>query len=98
MQFLPNFIVFACGAPLPFGNFLTKRPQITFGAVAKGHPFDHFACGICDLHAIYRWEILIQKKNGGEFKILFTIRGFCIYKGLPTIALPGQSYLVRKYL
>jgi len=77
---------------------LAKRAQITFGAVAKGHPFDHFACGICDLHAIYRWEILIQKKNGGEFKILFTIRGFCIHEGLPTIPLLGQSYLVRQYL
>ncbi len=34
--------------------------------------------------AIYRWENLIQKKkqNGGEFKILFTIRGFYTYEGL----------------
>ncbi len=54
-----------------------------------GHPFDHFACGICELHAtpfmlaIYRWENLIQEKqNGGEFKILFTIHGFYTHEGL----------------
>jgi hypothetical protein len=34
-----------------------------------GHPFDHFACGIRELHAtpiisaIYRWESLIQIKT-----------------------------------
>jgi hypothetical protein len=34
-----------------------------------GHPFDHFACGICELHAtpfmlaIYRWESFIQEKT-----------------------------------
>jgi hypothetical protein len=34
-----------------------------------GHPFDHFACGICELHAtpfmlaIYCWENLIQEKT-----------------------------------
>jgi hypothetical protein len=49
-----------------------------------GHPFDHFACGICKWHAkpitsaIYRWE---KKQNGGEFKILFTIRGFYTHEG-----------------
>jgi len=38
LQFLPNFIVFACGSPLPFGIWqFAKRAQITFGAVAKGN-------------------------------------------------------------
>jgi hypothetical protein len=70
MQFLPNFIVFACGAPLPFGNLL-KGLKLLLVLLQKviGHPFDHFACGICELHAtpimsaIYRWENLIQKKT-----------------------------------
>jgi hypothetical protein len=65
MQFLPNFIVFACGAPLPlpFGNLLKGLKKL-LALLQKviGHPFDHFACRICELHAkpiisaIYRWE------------------------------------------
>jgi hypothetical protein len=58
-----------------------------------GDPFDHFACGIWELHAtpiisaIYRWENLIQKKKMEfkiEFKILFTIHGFYTHEGLST--------------
>jgi hypothetical protein len=67
MQFLPNLIAFACGAPLPFGNLLKGLLAQLHKVI--GHPFDHFACGICELHAtpimsaIYCWENLIQKKT-----------------------------------
>jgi hypothetical protein len=66
LQFLPNFFVFACGAPLLFDN-LPKGLKQLLVLLQKviGYPFDHFACGICELHAtpfilaIYRWENLI---------------------------------------
>jgi hypothetical protein len=67
------------------------------------HPFDHFACGIHELHAtpitsaIYRWGELFRIK-----KILFsifTIQGFFIpMKAYPTTPLfSGQSNLVRLF-
>jgi hypothetical protein len=66
MQFLLNFTEFACGAPLPFGNFLKGlKHLLVLLQKAIGLPFKHFAHGIRELHAkpiilaIYRWENLI---------------------------------------
>ena len=63
MQYLPNLIVFACGAPLPFGNLLKGlKHLLVLLQKAIGLPFKHFAHGIRELHAkpiilaIYRWE------------------------------------------
>jgi hypothetical protein len=58
MQFVPNVIIFACGALL---SLLLVLLQMVID-----HPFDCFACGICELHvkpimsAIYRWENLFD--------------------------------------
>ena len=91
MQFLPNFTVFACGAPLPFGNLLKGLKQL-LALLQKviGHPFDHFAfrnlriaCNADHFSNIPLGELNSErKKNGGEFKILFTIRGFYTHEGL----------------
>ncbi len=107
MQFLPNFIVFACGAPLPFGNLLKGLKEL-LALLQKviGLPFDHFASGICELHAtpiisaIYRWENLIQKKNKMEGSLKFCLPSAVSIpmKAYPTIPLSGQSNLVRRYL
>ncbi len=50
------------------GNPPPKKKQLVLLQKVIGHPFDHFACGICELHAtpfmlaIYSWENLIQEK------------------------------------
>jgi hypothetical protein len=63
MQFVPNVIIFACGALL---SLLLVLLQMVID-----HPFDRFACGICELHAkpimsaIYRWENLFDGTFSG---------------------------------
>jgi hypothetical protein len=69
-------IAFACGAPLPFGNFLKGLKKL-FVLLQKviGHPFDHFACGTGDLHAVLRiWEVY-----PGSWILIFTHPGSWIW-------------------
>jgi hypothetical protein len=52
MQFLPNFIEFACGAPLPFANLLKglkQRLELLLKVIRC--PFVHSACSIREFHA-----------------------------------------------
>ncbi len=91
IQFLLNFIEFACDAPLPFGN-LPKRLKQLLVQLQKvvGLPFKNFASGNSRIACkadhfsnIPLGELNLEKKlNGGEYKILFTVRGFYINEGL----------------
>jgi hypothetical protein len=62
-----------------------------------GHPFDHFAGGICELHAtpiilaIYRWENLIQKKKEASLKFCLPSAVFILTRAYPTIPLSAGA-------
>jgi hypothetical protein len=63
-----NLTEFACCAPLPFAKLLKGLRQIVV-LLQKGigYPFEPFACGNSELHAlpsmlaIHRWENFILK-------------------------------------
>jgi hypothetical protein len=88
---------------LPFGNLLKGLKQLlVLLQKVIGLLFKHFACGIRKLHAkpiilaIYTAgkTFFIIKQNRGEFKILFTVRGFYINKGLSNYIYQFQADLI----
>ena len=103
MQFLPNFIVFACGAPLPFGNLL-KWLKYLLALLQKviGHPFDHFAFRNLRIacNADHFSNIPLGELNSEKNKMEASLK-FCLpsavpipMKAYPIIPLSGQSNLV----
>ncbi len=84
MQFLHNFTEFACCALLPIDNllFLVLLQKVI------GHPFDHFACVIRELHAkpimsaIFRWKNFKIKKMEVNLKFYLPFTGFYTHEGL----------------